>query len=86
MRRTQQEADTRRHREQERQNERFNRLSQREKEQLREQENQARERHEAQQRMREFGDFKFNVDLEYKDEFGQEMTKKDVGFHSVIIG
>ncbi len=81
MRGTQQEAEARQQREQERQNERFNRLSQREKEQHREQQNQARERHEAQQRMREFNDFKFNVDLEYKDEFGQEMTKKDVRFH-----
>ena len=85
MRRIQQEADGRRQREQERQNERFTRLSQREKEQHREQQNQARERHEAQQRMREFNDFKFNVDLEYKDEFGQEMTKKDVHFHATII-
>jgi U4/U6.U5 tri-snRNP-associated protein 1 len=85
IRRIQQEADARGQREQERQNERFNRLSQREKEQHREQENQARERHEAQQRMREFSDFKFNVDLEYKDEFGQEMTKKDVRLHSSII-
>lgn len=81
MRRMQQEADARRQREQERQNERFNRLSQREKEQHREQQNQVRERHEAQQRMRELNEFKFNVDLEYKDEFGQEMTKKDVRFH-----
>jgi U4/U6.U5 tri-snRNP-associated protein 1 len=80
MRRIQQDSDGRRQREQERQNERFNRMSQREKEQYREQENQARERHEAQQRMREFNEFKFNVNLEYKDEFGQEMTKKDVSF------
>jgi U4/U6.U5 tri-snRNP-associated protein 1 len=77
-RKIQQETDARGQRELERQNDRFNRLSQREKEQHREQENQARERHEAQQRMREFNDFKFDVDLQYKDEFGQEMTKKDV--------
>jgi U4/U6.U5 tri-snRNP-associated protein 1 len=62
----------------ERQNDRFNRMSQREKEQYREQENKTREHHEAQQRMREFNEFKFNVDLEYKDEFGHEMSKKDV--------
>jgi U4/U6.U5 tri-snRNP-associated protein 1 len=78
LRKIQREADARRQREQERQSERFNRMSQREREQYREQENQARERHEAQQRMREFEDFKFNVELEYKDEFGQEMSKKDV--------
>lgn len=53
-------------------------MSQREKEQYREQENKTREHQEAQQRMREFNDFKFNVDLEYKDEFGHEMSKKDV--------
>ena len=53
-------------------------MSQREKEQHREQENKIREHQEAQQRMREFNDFKFNVDLEYKDEFGHEMSKKDV--------
>ena len=85
MRKIQQEADARRQREQERQNDRFNRLSQREKEQHREEENQKRERYEAQQRMREFNDFKLNVDLEYKDEFGQEMTKKDVYFLFAIF-
>jgi U4/U6.U5 tri-snRNP-associated protein 1 len=85
MRKIEQEADARRQREQERQNDRFNRLSQREKEQHREEENQKRERYEAQQRMREFNDFKFNVDLEYKDEFGQEMTKKDVRFPYAIF-
>jgi len=53
-------------------------MSQREKEQHREQENKMREHQEAQQRMREFNNFKFNVDLEYKDEFGHEMSKKDV--------
>ena len=77
-RRAHQEAEARRQREQERQNERFNRMSQREKEQHREQENKIREHQEAQRRMREFNDFKFNVDLEYKDEFGHEMSKKDV--------
>jgi U4/U6.U5 tri-snRNP-associated protein 1 len=85
MRKIEQEADARRQREQERQNDRFNRLSQREKEQHREEENQKRERYEAQQRMREFNDFKFNVDLEYKDEFGQEMTKKDVCFPYAVF-
>lgn len=54
-------------------------MSQRERELYREQENQARERREAQLRMQEFNDFKFNVEIEYKDEFGQEMSKKDVG-------
>ena len=67
-----------RQREQERQNERFNRMSQRDREQYREQQNQSRERQEAQQRMREFSEMKFNVELEYKDEFGLEMTPKDV--------
>lgn len=58
-------------------------MSQREKEQHREQENRMREHQEAQQRMREFNDFKFNVDLEYKDEFGHEMSKKDVHILSI---
>lgn len=78
LRNIQREADARRQRELERQSERFNRMSQRDREQYREQENQAREQNESQQRMREFEDFKFNVGLEYKDEFGQEMSKKDV--------
>jgi len=76
-RKIQQDLEARRQREQERQSEQFNRMSQREREQHRERENQSRERQEAQQRMREFNDFKFNVELEYKDEFGQEMSKKD---------
>ena len=73
-----QEEEARRQREQERQNERFKRMSQRERELHREQVNQARERTEAQRRMQEFNEFKFNVDVEYKDEFGEEMSKKDV--------
>jgi hypothetical protein len=28
--------------------------------------------------MREFNEFKFNVNVEYKDEFGQDMSQKDV--------
>lgn len=53
-------------------------MSQREREKYREQQNQNRERREAQQRMQEFNQYKFNVNLEYKDEFGQEMSQKDV--------
>jgi U4/U6.U5 tri-snRNP-associated protein 1 len=56
-------------------------MSQREREQHRESQNAARERNEAQRRMQEFNEFKFNVDLEYKDEFGLEMTKKDAFKH-----
>jgi U4/U6.U5 tri-snRNP-associated protein 1 len=73
-----QEAAARKQREFERQDERFNRMSQREREQHREQKNQAFARQEAEQRMREFNEFSFDVNLEYKDEFGQEMSKKDV--------
>jgi U4/U6.U5 tri-snRNP-associated protein 1 len=78
LRKVEQEEEARRQREQERQNERFKRMSQRERELHREQVNQARERAEAQRRMQEFNEFKFNVDVEYKDEFGEEMSKKDV--------
>lgn len=53
-------------------------MSQRDREKYREQQNQNRERREAQQRMQEFNQYKFNVNLEYKDEFGQEMSQKDV--------
>jgi U4/U6.U5 tri-snRNP-associated protein 1 len=73
-----QEAAARKQRELERQDERFNRMSQREREQYREQKNQAFARQEAEHRMREFNEFSFDVNLEYKDEFGQEMSKKDV--------
>jgi U4/U6.U5 tri-snRNP-associated protein 1 len=55
-------------------------MSQREREQYREQQNRSREKQEAQQRMQEFNEMKFNVELEYKDEFGLEMTPKDVIF------
>lgn len=77
-RKVQQEREARLQRERERQSERFKRMTQRERELYREEENKKRERQEAYQRMQEFNDFKFNVDIEYKDEFGQEMTPKDV--------
>ena len=70
--------EARRRREAERRDERHVRMSQREREAYREQENLRRERREAEARNAEFADgFKFNVELQYLDEFGQEMTKKD---------
>jgi U4/U6.U5 tri-snRNP-associated protein 1 len=88
MRKIEHEGDARRQREEERRNDRFNRLSQRDRELHREQQNLARERYEAQERMQEFNEFKFNVNLEYKDEFGQEMSKKDVRClcHDFLMG
>lgn len=71
------ELEARKQRELERQNERWNRMSQREREQHREQQNQRREKEEARRRMDEFSEIKFNVELEYRDEFGHEMTPKD---------
>jgi U4/U6.U5 tri-snRNP-associated protein 1 len=82
-RNVQQEHDARIQRDRERQSERFKRMTQREREQYREEENKKRERQEAYQRMNEFNDFKFNVELQYKDEFGQEMTPKDVSSANV---
>lgn len=71
------ELEARKQREAERLNERWNRMSQREREQYREQQNQRREKEEARRRMDEFNEIKFNVELEYRDEFGHEMTPKD---------
>ena len=71
------ELEARKQREAERLNERWNRMSQREREQYREQQNQRREKEEARRRMEEFNEIKFNVELEYRDEFGHEMTPKD---------
>jgi len=85
--------EARRRREAERRDERHARMSQREREAYREQENLRRERREAEARNAEFAEgFKFNVDLQYLDEFGQEMTKKDAfkrlshSFHGKAFG
>ena len=77
QRQIEQDLEARKQREQERQNERWNRMSQREREQYREQQNQRREKEEARRRMDEVNEIKFNVELEYRDEFGHEMTPKD---------
>jgi U4/U6.U5 tri-snRNP-associated protein 1 len=81
-RKLEQEAEARRLKEMERENERFQRMSRRDREKMQEERNVDREKREAMQRMREFNEFKFNVDLEYKDEFGHEMTPKDVSLFS----
>jgi U4/U6.U5 tri-snRNP-associated protein 1 len=70
--------EARRRREADRHDPHTARLSQREREARAEQDNLRRERREAEARNAEFATgFKFNVDVEYLDEFGQEMTKKD---------
>jgi U4/U6.U5 tri-snRNP-associated protein 1 len=70
--------EARRRREAERHDPHAARLSQRERESRAEQDNLRRERREAEARNAEFAaGFKFNVDIDYLDEFGQEMTKKD---------
>jgi len=74
LRKLELEAESRRQRAREEQS---RNLSNKERERLREEQNSARDRREAMQRMQEFNEFKFNVNLEYKDEFGEEMTPKD---------